>query len=53
MKKALSFILSILMLTSSLSLLASAADKHSGITFERTETNGINHPVGYYNTEKR
>jgi hypothetical protein len=53
MKKALSFILSILMLTSLLSLGANAADTHSGITFERTTTNSVNHPVGYYNTEKR
>ena len=53
MKKTLSLILSILMLTSLLSLGANAADKNSGITFERTTTNSINHPVGYYNTEKR
>jgi hypothetical protein len=53
MKKTLSLILSILMLTSLLSLGANAADKHSGITFERTTTNSVNHPVGYYNTEKR
>ena len=53
MKKTLSLILSILMLTSLLSLGANAADTHSGITFERTTTNSVNHPVGYYNTEKR
>jgi hypothetical protein len=41
------------MLISPLTLLANAADEHSGIKFERTQTNGIDHPVGYYNTDKR
>ncbi len=53
MKKIISLILSILMLTSALSLFANAAENHSGITMERTETNGVSHPVGYYTTEKR
>lgn len=53
MKKTITLILAILMMISSLTLIASAADVHSGITFERTQTNGVEHPVGYYNTDKR
>jgi len=53
MKKMISLIISLLMLISPLTLFASAAEAHSGITFERMETNGIDHPIGYYTTEKR
>ena len=53
MKKTITLILAILMLISPLTLFASAAEAHSGITFERMETNGIDHPIGYYTTEKR
>lgn len=53
MKRIISLILSVLMLTSALSLFANAADNRSGITMERTETKGVSHPVGYYTTEKR
>ncbi len=53
MKKFISLLLSLIFLTSSFSLYIVAADVHTGIAFERTETNGVNHPVGYYTTEKR
>lgn len=53
MKRIISLILSILMLTSALPLFANATEDRSGITMERTETKGVSHPVGYYNTEKR
>lgn len=54
MKKILSLVLAVLMLSSALAPCASAAgEKHSGITLERTETNGVSHPVGYYTSEKR
>ena len=53
MKKTITLILAILMLISPLTLFANAAEAHSGITFERMETNGIDHPIGYYTTEKR
>ena len=53
MKKMISLIISLLMLISPLTLFANAAEAHSGITFERMETNGIDHPIGYYTTEKR
>ena len=53
MKRIISLILSILMLTSALPILANAAENRSGITMERTETNGVSHPVGYYTAEKR
>ena len=41
------------MLIAPLTLSASAAGEQSGITLERTKTNGVDHPVGYYTTEKR
>lgn len=53
MKKLISVLLSLTMLTSLLSLCANGAEKRSGITFERMTTNGISHPVGYYETAKR
>lgn len=53
MKRIISLILSILMLTSVLPLFANAAENRSGITMQRTETNGVSHPVGYYTAEKR
>lgn len=53
MKRIISLILSILMLTSVLPLFVNAAENRSGITMQRTETNGVSHPVGYYTAEKR
>lgn len=53
MKRIISLVLSILMLTSAFSLFANAAEDRSGITMERTETKGVSHPVGYYTAEKR
>ena len=53
MKKLISVLLSLTMLTSLLSLCANGAEKRNGITFERITTNGISHPVGYYETAKR
>jgi hypothetical protein len=53
MKKLISVLLSLTMLTSLLSLCANGAEKRNGITFERMTTNGISHPVGYYETAKR
>ncbi len=53
MKRFISIILSMIMLTSSFVPFASAAASQSGITLERTSTNGVSHPVGYYVTEKR
>lgn len=54
MKRIVSLILSIIMIASTLALFTHAANtEHSGITLERTTTNGKSHPVGYYVTEKR
>jgi len=54
MKRTLSLILSLIILTSLMSLnTLGANEKHSGITLERTTTNNVSHPVGYYVTEKR
>lgn len=54
MKRIVSLILSLIMLTSSLSIFVGAENsERSSITLERTTTKNINHPVGYYVTEKR
>ena len=53
MKKLISVLLSLTMLTSLLSLCANGAEKRNGITFDRMTTNGISHPEGYYETAKR
>ena len=53
MKKIVSIIITISLLLSSLALLVCGAEERSGITLEQTKTNGVSHPVGYYNTEKR
>ena len=53
MKRIISTLLCLITVLSLLSLSVSSADTKSGITFERTKTNGIDHPVGYYNTDKR
>ena len=53
MKRIISTLLCLITVLSLLSLSVSSADAKSGITFERTKTNGIDHPVGYYNTDKR
>ena len=53
MKKALSLFLSVLLLLQISLIYASSATSMSGITFERMKTNGVEHPVGYYETDKR
>ena len=53
MKRTICFILSLVLLASTFQIVINAATKNSGITLERTKTNGIDHPVGYYTTEKR
>ena len=53
MKRIISTILCIITLFSLLSLSVSSADTKKGITIERMSTSGVEHPVGYYNTEKR
>ena len=53
MKRIVSIIITISLLLSSLALLVCGAEERSGITLERTKTNGVSHPVGYYVTEKR
>lgn len=53
MKKLLSIIILLALLISSFALFASGAEERTGITLERTTTNGVSHPVGYYVTEKR
>ncbi len=52
MKKFLSLILSVLILVSTFPIVINGAEDHSGITLERTQTKGVDHPVGYYTTEK-
>ncbi|MBR4033731.1 MAG: metallophosphoesterase, partial [Clostridia bacterium] len=54
MKKIISILLAAIMLASAFSMHISAAgNDRKGITLDRTETNGVSHPVGYYVTEKR
>ena len=53
MKRIISSILCIITLFSLLSLSVSSADTKKGITIERMSTSGVEHPVGYYNTDKR
>ncbi len=53
MKRVISAILCLITVLSLLSLSVSSADTKNGITLERMKSNGVDHPVGYYNTEKR
>jgi len=53
MKKALSLFLSIILLVSSLSLFAGAANERSGIKLEYIKTKDVSHPSGYYVSEKK
>lgn len=54
MKRIISILIAAIMLASAFSMHISAAgNDRKGITLDRTETNGVSHPVGYYVTEKR
>jgi calcineurin-like phosphoesterase family protein len=53
MKKALSIIISLILICQCCLLFTSAKDAMSGITFERMKSAGIDHAVGYYETAKR
>ena len=53
MKKALSLIISLVLLLQCCMLFPSAKETMSGITFERMTTAGTDHAVGYYETAKR
>lgn len=53
MKKIISALIAAIILLSASTLSVSSADTRKGITLERTKTNGVSHPVGYYVTEKR
>ena len=53
MKRIISTVLCIVTLLSLLSLSVYSADTKKGITIERMKANDVEHPVGYYNTEKR
>jgi len=53
MKKAVSFILTVILLFSSFALYIGAANEHSGITLPRTTTGSLSHPTAFYATQKR
>ena len=53
MKKFISTLIALTLLLQCCMILSSAAEKKEGVTFERMTTNGADHPVGYYETEKR
>ena len=53
MKKIFSLILSVLILCSSLPLVAGAAEARTGITLPRIKTASTSHPEAFYVTEKR
>ena len=53
MKRIISALIAAIILLSASTLSVSSADTRKGITLERTKTNGVSHPVGYYVTEKR
>ena len=53
MKKIISTLIALTLLLQCCMILSSAAEKKEGVTFERMTTNGADHPVGYYETEKR
>ena len=53
MKRALSLILSVIILTSSLLLVGNAAEERTGITLPRIQTANTSHPEAFYVTAKR
>lgn len=53
MKKAVSFIITVVLLISSFALYIGAASEHSGITLPRIKTASLSHPTAFYVTQKR